>query len=220
MRKYIWLNTVFIIALAVLLVVSALHIATGIKGRGGGRLLLWAAGQYRFWTDAGRNDGTHFKWSYNTPWGTGACPHIRRSISFASTVYRCGRVALLWAPLINYPIARGYDNNHLRHLLNGTYNTAGTLFADYRNGKIGADHNFVIFGHNVNNETMFGSIEKYKNQEYYDAHPSLYYFTADHIYQIERIAGCVTTVRSDAYTINFETEELLRSYVAYVNGAI
>ncbi len=48
MRKYIWLNTVFIIALAVLLVVSALHIATGIKGRGGGRLLLWAAGQYRF----------------------------------------------------------------------------------------------------------------------------------------------------------------------------
>ena len=67
---------------------------------------------------------------------------------------------------------------------------------------------------------MFGSIVKYKNQEYYDAHPSLYYFTADHIYQIEHIAGCVTTVRSDAYTINFETEELLRSYVAYVNGAI
>ena len=67
---------------------------------------------------------------------------------------------------------------------------------------------------------MFGSIEKYKNLEYYDAHPSLYYFTADHIYQIEPIAGCVTTVRSDAYTINFETEELLRSYVAYVNGAI
>lgn len=35
MRKYIWLNTVLIIALAVLLVVSALHIATDIKGRGG-----------------------------------------------------------------------------------------------------------------------------------------------------------------------------------------
>ena len=50
---------------------------------------------------------------------------------------------------------------------------------------MGVDHNFVIFGHNMNNETMFGSIVKYKNQEYYDAHPSLYYFMADHIYRIE-----------------------------------
>ena len=152
-----------------------------------------------------------------------------RGLSPYPSIYQlCKHSLPMWSggstvrpPLINYPIARGYDNNqYLRHLLNGTYNTAGTLFADYRNGEIGADHNFVIFGHSINNETMFGSIVKYKNQEYYDAHPSLYYFTADHIYQIEHIAGCVTTVRSDAYTINFETEELLRSYVAYVNGAI
>ena len=34
MKKYTWLNTVFIIALAVLLVVSALHIATVLREEG------------------------------------------------------------------------------------------------------------------------------------------------------------------------------------------
>lgn len=115
---------------------------------------------------------------------------------------------------VNYPVAQGYDNNqYLRHLLNGNYNTAGTIFADYRNGDIGSDHNFVIFGHNMKNDTMFGSLVKYKNQDYYDAHPTFHYFTVDHVYRIELVAGYVTSISSDAYKVNFENEEQLQSYV-------
>lgn len=115
---------------------------------------------------------------------------------------------------INYPVAQGYDNNqYLRHLLNGSYNTAGTIFADYRNGAVGSNHNFVIFGHNMKNDTMFGSLVKYKNQAYYDAHPIFYYFTVDHVYRIELIAGYVTSISSDAYKVNFESEDSFESYI-------
>ncbi len=119
---------------------------------------------------------------------------------------------------ISYPVAQGADNDqYLHHLLNGNYNTAGTIFADYRNGAIGSDHNFVIFGHNMKNETMFCSLVRYKNQDYYDAHPMFFYFTANQVYRIELIAGYVTSIPSDAYKVNFENEDQLR---AYVEGAI
>ena len=116
---------------------------------------------------------------------------------------------------INYPVAQGYDNNqYLRHLLSGKYNTAGTLFADYRNAVIGVDHNYVVYGHNMNNGTMFGSLVKYKQQSYYDEHPTMYLLTPDKTYCIELISGYVTSVTSDAYKLNFDSDELVDKYVA------
>ena len=169
MRKYIWLNTVFIIALAVLLVVSALHIATVLREEG--------TDDYYYGLQDSIVSEQTLEETTEPISSEATTPHEEQGLVPISVDLSALQaqftdvVGWLYCenPLINYPIARGYDNNHLRHLLNGTYNTAGTLFADYRNGKSGADHNFVIFGHNVNNETMFGSIEKYKNQEYYES---------------------------------------------------
>ena len=159
----------FIIALAVLLVVSALHIATVLREEG--------TDDYYYGLQDSIVSEQTLEETTEPISSEATTPHEEQGLVPISVDLSALQaqftdvVGWLYCenPLINYPIARGYDNNHLRHLLNGTYNTAGTLFADYRNGKIGADHNFVIFGHNVNNETMFGSIEKYKNQEYYES---------------------------------------------------
>ncbi len=115
---------------------------------------------------------------------------------------------------INYPIAQGKDNNqYLRHLLSGKYNMAGTIFADYRNSGIGKDQNYLVYGHNMNNGTMFGSLIKYKKQYYYDEHPTITLFTAEKTFTVELIAGYVTTVSSDAYKLDFGTDEQLEDYV-------
>lgn len=219
LRKYTWLKAVLIIALVALLVLSAVHVGTVLREEGE------ADDYYSELQDGVVSEQTADETTEPIPSETTTPDEEQDSIPISvglSALQAQYPDVIGWLYCedtpINYPVAQGYDNNqYLRHLLNGTYNTAGTLFADYRNGEIGVDHNFVIFGHNMNNETMFGSIVKYKNQEYYDAHPSLYYFMADHIYRIELIAGYVTAVQSDAYTINFETEEEFRSYV---NGAI
>ncbi len=116
---------------------------------------------------------------------------------------------------INYPVAQGKDNNqYLRHLLSGEYNTAGTLFADYRNAVIGQDANYVIYGHNMKDGTMFSSLIKYKQQAYYDEHPVVYLLTPDKSYCIELLAGYVTSVDSDAYKLDFDTVEQMDKYVA------
>lgn len=98
---------------------------------------------------------------------------------------------------INYPVVQGENNDqYLRRDLNGKYLVSGTVFVDYRNGAIGEDFNYILYGHNMKDGTMFSSLAKYKEQTYYDEHPVLYYLTPDGDYKIELYAGIV--VKRDA----------------------
>lgn len=101
---------------------------------------------------------------------------------------------------INYPVVKGKDNNqYLRADLKGKYLVSGTIFADYRNNEVGEDKNYIVYGHNMKNSTMFGTLVKYKDQTYYDSHPILYFLTPDANYIIELCAGAVVKRDSDIY---------------------
>lgn len=118
---------------------------------------------------------------------------------------------------INYPVAQGKDNNeYLRHDLNGKYLVSGTIFVDYRNGPVGEDLNYVIYGHNMKNQTMFGTILKYKEQSYYDEHPVLYYLTPEQNYKLEPIAGLVVSTEDMIYQPSPETD----SFSEYVEKLV
>ncbi len=98
-------------------------------------------------------------------------------------------------PLDN-PVVQASDNDYyLRRLINGKYNIAGTLFADFRNSFDFSDLNTVIYGHNMNNGSMFGFITNYRKQEYYDTHKDACILTPDKNFKIEFVAGM--TVRAD-----------------------
>lgn len=98
---------------------------------------------------------------------------------------------------INYPVVQAKDNDkYLRRDLNGKYLVSGTVFVDYRNSAIGEDRNYIVYGHNMKDGTMFSSLAKYKEQSYYDQHPVLYFLTPTGDYKIELYAGIV--VKRDA----------------------
>lgn len=114
---------------------------------------------------------------------------------------------------INYPVMQSSDNDYyLRRLPDGTYNTAGSLFADYRCGEIGETNNYIIYGHNMKNGTMFSSLTKYKSQSYYDEHPVLYLYTPEGDYKIELIAGLVSKPTGEVYNTNQTYEQVLEYY--------
>ena len=103
---------------------------------------------------------------------------------------------------IDYPVLQGKDNNqYLRHLPTGEYNIAGTLFVDYRCLDIANEKCYIIYGHNMHNDTMFGSLPKYKKQSYYEEHPTLQYITPDNNYTIELFAGMVVENTDVIYNI-------------------
>lgn len=101
---------------------------------------------------------------------------------------------------INYPVVQSNDNKYyLRRLIDGSYNMAGSIFMDYRNTSNLSDSNTIIYGHNMKNDMMFGTLEKYKNQDYYNNHKAIYYFTPEKKYKLELVSGFTTSVDSDIY---------------------
>ena len=104
---------------------------------------------------------------------------------------------------INYPVVQSNDNDYyLRRLVNGEYNIAGSLFMDYRNASNLENNNTIIYGHNMKNNTMFGSLQEYKSQDYYDNHKVMYYFTPGKNYIIELFTGYTISVESDIYDLS------------------
>ena len=110
---------------------------------------------------------------------------------------------------VNYPIVQSDDNDYyLRRMLNGKYNIAGSVFMDYRCRSDYSSLNTIIYGHNMKNDSMFGTFTDYKSQGYYDEHPVLWLLTPEVNYKIELMAGYVTPSDSDAYSEFISHEEL------------
>lgn len=68
---------------------------------------------------------------------------------------------------VNYPVVQSDDNDYyLKHAFNGSSNAGGWIFADYRVDFENFGKNTIIYGHNMNNKTMFGSIPSMLNSSY------------------------------------------------------
>lgn len=68
------------------------------------------------------------------------------------------------------------NSYYLDHDLNGDITRSGTLFLDYRNNFGGSEvmqsDNIIIYGHNMANNTAFGSLRKYRQDySFYDESP-------------------------------------------------
>lgn len=110
---------------------------------------------------------------------------------------------------INYPILQSEDNNfYLRRLANKKYSSSGSIFLDYRCNPDLSSLNTIIYGHNMKNDTMFGTFNEYKEQSYYDEYPILWLLTPKQNYKIELIAGYVTPSTSDVYKDFYNQDEL------------
>lgn len=115
--------------------------------------------------------------------------------------------------VINYPVMKSDNyNDYLRRLMTGERNTAGSIFMDYASQADLSCLNTILYGHNMRNDTMFGTFDEYQNQDYYEAHPVMWFLTPNGDYKIELLAGFVTPSESEAYQ-DFDTVELLMEYV-------
>ncbi len=75
---------------------------------------------------------------------------------------------------IDYVVVKGTDNSYyLKHNFNKEYNTAGWIFLDYHNKFDGTDRNTIIYGHNTQDNSMFGSLKNALNESWYNNEDNL-----------------------------------------------
>ena len=68
---------------------------------------------------------------------------------------------------VNYPVVQTENNDYyLKHAFNRSSNAGGWIFADYRVNFEEFGKNTIIYGHNMNNKTMFGSVPNMLNSSY------------------------------------------------------
>lgn len=114
---------------------------------------------------------------------------------------------------INYPVVQGKDNTYyIDKLPNGKENAGGSIFMDYRNKPTLENGNTILYGHNMKNDTMFGTIQEYKNQEYYEKHKTMYYFTPEKNFTITIFAGFTVSTNSKIYDLGVIDEKLITQW--------
>ena len=116
---------------------------------------------------------------------------------------------------IDYPVVQGKDNEfYLKHMFTGEQNKLGTIFMDYRNEKDFSAKNTIIYGHNMQDGSMFSSLIKYQQQEYYEKFPSLVLATPAGNYKLELFAGFIVDGSYPAVRLDFQNDNGFSSYIA------
>lgn len=105
---------------------------------------------------------------------------------------------------INYPIVQGEDDEfYLKHRFDGQRSSAGCLFLDAENDAAFQDANQIVYGHYMKDGSMFHDLGKYKEQAFFDAHPTGWLITPETPYHLQFFSGYVSDVSGDAWEMAF-----------------
>ena len=117
--------------------------------------------------------------------------------------------------IISYPIVMGTDNTYyLKHNAAHRENGAGSIFVDYRIDGGLDGWNCIIYGHDMKDYSMFGSLTKYMEKSYADSHPTFDIYIGDVGYRYYVFAAYETDAVGDTYSYNFVDEG---EFINYVN---
>jgi len=113
---------------------------------------------------------------------------------------------------IEYLVVKSKDNKYyLNHNFEKKENKAGWIFADYRNKLDGSDKNIVIYGHNMKDKSMFGTLKTILNKNWYENKENyIIDFVTEYEYQQYHVFSIYQIEKEDYYIkTNFNNNEYL-----------
>lgn len=115
---------------------------------------------------------------------------------------------------ISYPVAQGKDNEYYLHnTIKKNYNFAGSIFMDYECKPNFSDKNTLIYGHNMKDGSMFGTLKKFYEDEVYQKSPYFWIYTPEKIYKYEIFSCHEVGAVSNSYQIAFSSDEDFQKYL-------
>lgn len=123
---------------------------------------------------------------------------------------------LIPGTVISYPLVQGDDNDYyLTHTWKKGSNVVGSIFLEYRNSADLSDFNTVIYGHRMNNGSMFASLKDYRQQDYQAQHPAVYITDDNGVHSYEIFAAYEISTAGDTYRLRFSTDQDKQDYIDY-----
>lgn len=117
---------------------------------------------------------------------------------------------------LKYPVVQSSDNvKYLNTTFEGNKNPAGCLFIDYENSKEMTDPNTYIYGHNMKDGSMFGSLKKIMKDQTDKEETKAYIMTDKENYKYSLIKAEIVNI--DEYKPPRDSEDLLTLYTCWGN---
>ena len=118
---------------------------------------------------------------------------------------------------VDYPVVGTDSLKYLKRGFSGKRNASGALFVYGEADYFTPQQNITIFGHNMGRgrDVMFGSLLKYKDEEYFNQHQTLYFYTPfDNLDEYRLIAAFNTKSTDDiSYTQTCFTGDEFFSFI-------
>ena len=111
---------------------------------------------------------------------------------------------------IDYPVMQNEDDEYyLHHDFYGNDSKYGCLYVRGQ-ADLGAGTNFIIYGHNMKDGSMFGDLDLYGKESFYKEHPTVSF---DTLYE-ERTYEIVAVFRSQVYNVDDDVFKYYQFYEA------
>lgn len=116
---------------------------------------------------------------------------------------------------IDYPLLQGEDNEYyLKRTWKGHRNPVGSIFLETRNSPDFTDWNTIVYGHNMNNGTMFAALHRYKRQDFWEKNPYVYIVTDEGVLRYEVFSSYNAKVDSKTYGLSFHQMQTRADFLA------
>lgn len=120
---------------------------------------------------------------------------------------------------INYPVVRGSNNErYLNHTVKGEYNKSGSIFMDYLNAPDFSDNHTIIYGHHMNDGSMFTPLDNYESEAFFRENPVFYIYQQDKWYVCEVVASYTIPGENQIYNLNYAHQDNWTTFVNYILG--
>ena len=121
---------------------------------------------------------------------------------------------------VDYPILQNKTEKsfYLTHNMYKEKSSYGTIYTQPYNSKDFSDYNTIIYGHNMKNGTMFGSLKRYRDKTFFDANQYIEIYLPGRILKYRVFAAYTFDDRHILMSFDFSDEAERQLYLDTIYG--
>lgn len=117
---------------------------------------------------------------------------------------------------VSYPLMDGEDNQYyLEHTWDRSLNSVGSIFLEENCSSELSDFNTIIYGHNMKDKSMFGSLKLYKDEEFWKEAPYIYVITGEGVRRYDIFASFEAEVDGHVFWINIQEDATKQKFIDF-----
>ena len=121
---------------------------------------------------------------------------------------------------INYPILQSQkaDDFYLHRDIYGNNKYAGSLYIEYCNSTELTDRVTVVYGHNMQNGSMFANLHKFEDPSFFKKHRYFYVYTPEKRLKYEVVSAHNYSTKHIMNSYNFAEDKVFEDYLKYIQN--